>query len=137
MFNIIEKRTIFFIISALIIVAGIAGYFVNGGFNADIDFTGGSEIYVKLNTEYNENEIRDVLKDIEGVQVSSIQKVEDGAIIRTSELNPEQKIAVQDALNTAYSVATEEVAPAEEAPVAEEAPAVEAAAEEAPAEDAE
>ena len=127
MFNIIEKRTIFFIISALIIVAGIAGYFVNGGFNADIDFTGGSEIYVKFDAEYNENEIRDTLKDIEGVQVSSVQKVEDGAIIRTTELNPEQKIAVQDALNTAYSVATEE-APAEEAAPAEEvAPAEEAA----------
>ena len=103
MFNIIEKRNIFFIISALIIVAGIAGYFVNGGFNADIDFTGGSEIYVELNTEYNETAIRDAVNSVEGVQVSSIQKVEGkDAIIRTNELNPEQKVAVQTAILSAF-----------------------------------
>ena len=99
MFNIIEKRAIFFIISALVIAAGIVGYFVNGGFNADIDFTGGTEIYVNLGTEFDEMAIRDSLKDVEGVEISSVQKAEDSsAIIKTTELNMEQKVAAQDAI---------------------------------------
>ena len=35
MFNIVQKKSIFAIISILIVVAGIACYFINGGFNLD------------------------------------------------------------------------------------------------------
>ena len=103
MFNIVEKKWIFIIISALVIVAGIVGYFVNG-FNADIDFTGGSEITIKI-SKYDENAIRNAIDKIEGVRVSSIQKSgDDSAIIRTSELNLDQQIAVVDALNAAFPI---------------------------------
>lgn len=104
MFNIIENKKIFFIISAIIIAAGIVGFIVNGGFNTDIDFTGGSEVYVDLGTDYDENAIRDVLKGIDGVDVSTVQKSdENNAVIRTTELSMEQKIAVQDAIKEAFS----------------------------------
>ncbi len=107
MFNIIEKRTIFFIISAVVIIAGIAGFVVNGGFNTDIDFTGGTEIYVNLNAEFDEMAIRDSLKDVEGVEISSVQKSDENeAIIKTKELTQEQKIAAQDAIKAAFEGAT-------------------------------
>lgn len=50
MFNFVGKRNIFFIISALIIVAGIIAYIAFGGFNADIDFTGGYTMTVRVST---------------------------------------------------------------------------------------
>lgn len=104
MFNIIEKKKIFFIISAIIIAAGIVGFIVNGGFNTDIDFTGGSEVYVDLGTEYDENAVRDAVKGIDGVSVSTVQKSDgNSAVIRTTELSMEQKIAVQDAIKEKFA----------------------------------
>lgn len=106
MFNIIEKRAIFFIISAVVIIAGIAGFVINGGFNADIDFTGGTEIYVNLGTEFDEMAIRKSLEGVEGVNISSVQKAEDTtAIIKTTELNMDQKVAAQDAIKKAFEKA--------------------------------
>ncbi len=106
MFNIIEKRAIFFIISAVVIIAGIAGFVINGGFNADIDFTGGTEIYVNLGTEFDEMAIRKSLEGVEGVTISSVQKAEDTtAIIKTTELNMDQKVAAQDAIKKAFDKA--------------------------------
>ncbi len=106
MFNIIEKRAIFFIISAVVIIAGIAGFVINGGFNADIDFTGGTEIYVNLGTEFDEMAIRKSLEGVEGVTISSVQKAEDTtAIIKTTELNMDQKVAAQDAIKKAFEKA--------------------------------
>lgn len=104
MFNIIEKRSIFFIISAIVIIAGIVGFAINGGFNTDIDFTGGTEIYVNIGTEYNEMAIRDALKGVDGVEISSVQKSgETEAIIKTKELTQEQKVAAQDAIKAAFA----------------------------------
>ena len=103
MFNIIEKRAIFFIISAVVIIAGIAGFVINGGFNADIDFTGGTEIYVNLGTEFDEMAVRKSLEGVEGVEISSVQKAEDTtAIIKSSELSMDQKVAAQDAIKKAF-----------------------------------
>ncbi len=104
MFNIIENKKIFFIISAVIIAAGIVGFIVNGGFNTDIDFTGGSEVYVDLGTEYDENAIRDAVKGIDGVSVSTVQKSDgNNAVIRTTELSMDQKVAVQDAIKEKFA----------------------------------
>ena len=107
MFNIIEKRSIFFIISAIVIIAGIVGFAINGGFNTDIDFTGGTEIYVNIGAEYDEMAIRDALKGVDGVEISSVQKSgETDAIIKTKELSQEQKVAAQDAIKAAFADST-------------------------------
>ena len=107
MFNIIEKRSIFFIISAIVIIAGIVGFAINGGFNTDIDFTGGTEIYVNIGAEYDEMAIRDALKGVDGVEISSVQKSgETEAIIKTKELSQEQKVAAQDAIKAAFADST-------------------------------
>ena len=110
MFNIIEKRNIFFIISAIVIIAGIAGFIVHGGFNMGIDFTGGSQINVNLATEFNEDAIRDAVNKVEGVTVSNITKAgdigENGAIVTTKELTNDQKVAVQNAIIEAFPGST-------------------------------
>lgn len=110
MFNIIEKRNIFFIISAIVIIAGIAGFIFNGGFNMGIDFTGGSQINVNLSSEFNEKAIRDAVSKVEGVSISSVTKAgdigENGAIVTTAELSNDQKVAVQNAIIEAFPGST-------------------------------
>lgn len=54
MFNIIEKKKIFLGISIVVIVAGLIAFFAMG-FNADIDFTGGYTMSVKVVTEGSED----------------------------------------------------------------------------------
>ena len=109
MFNIIEKRKIFFIISAIVIVAGIVGFILNGGFNLGIDFTGGSQINVELGEDFNEAKIRDAVK-LDGVTVSSVTRSgdvsENGAIVTTTELTNDQKVEVQNAIKAAFPNAT-------------------------------
>ena len=50
MFNIVEKKKIFISVSVLVIVAGLIAFFAMG-FNADVDFTGGYTMSVKVVTE--------------------------------------------------------------------------------------
>lgn len=93
--NIVEKRFIFIIISLVIIAAGVACYFINSGFNLDIDFAGGTEIIIS-GIEYDEAKITKSLESIEGVEVSTVQKTEDGVLVKTKFLEDAQKTAVEN-----------------------------------------
>lgn len=105
MFNIIEKRAIFFTISAVIILAGIVSFFIQG-FNTDIDFKGGTEITVELNGKYDEAKIRDIVSSVKKVEISSIQKSESsglsGAIIMTDYLDDTQNADIKAAFAKEY-----------------------------------
>ncbi|WP_207289670.1 protein translocase subunit SecF [Senegalia massiliensis] len=57
--QIIQKKNIFFIISAIVIVIGIAMLFING-LNFGIDFTGGTLIQIDLGKEIPVSEIREI-----------------------------------------------------------------------------
>lgn len=81
-FNFIGRRKIWFIISLIVIIIGIAGYFIQGGFNFGIDFLGGSLIEVKFDADTDVSRIREVL-DENGYGSSIIQQTEsDQFIIR-------------------------------------------------------
>ena len=109
MFNIIEKRNIFFIISAVIIIAGIVSFFVQG-FNTDIDFEGGTEITVDFKGKYDENAIRKTVSSVKGVEVASVQKASanglNGAIIMVNYINDTQTKDLKAALTNEYKDAT-------------------------------
>lgn len=96
MFNIVEKKFIFMIISLVIIATGVVCFFING-FNADIDFAGGTEIIVS-GLKYNEKAITESLSAIEGVKVSTIQKTSDGILVKTMYLSDAQVTQVKDTL---------------------------------------
>jgi len=63
-FNFIGKRNIWFIISLAVIIIGITGYFLRGGFNLGIDFLGGSLIEVEFEKEVNVSEVREVMNEL-------------------------------------------------------------------------
>jgi len=63
-FNFIGKRNIWFIISLAVIIIGVAGFFLRGGFNLGIDFLGGSLIEVEFEKEVNVSEVREVMNEL-------------------------------------------------------------------------
>ena len=98
MFNIVEKKIIFIVISLVIIAAGIVSYFTFGGFNTDIDFAGGTEIVIS-GLKYDEGNITKIFKDIDKeIKISTIQKTEDGVMVKTKYLSDKQATLVKDTI---------------------------------------
>ena len=103
MFNIIEKRKIFFAIPAVIILVGLICFIAFGGFNADIDFTGGTAMEINLGEDFNENAIRDAINPIDGVTVSSVQSTgPQSALIKTTPIPQDKYEQVQAAVSEAF-----------------------------------
>ncbi len=91
-FNFVKNRKIFFIFTALVVVAGIVSFFVQG-FNFDIEFVGGTEIsYVleegKAITDKDEEAIKKlVIEEIGKENFSSLRVIgdnKDTVVIRTT-----------------------------------------------------
>lgn len=105
MFNIVEKKWTFIIISLVIIAAGIVSYFVHGGFNTDIDFSGGSEIII-TGIKYDEKAITKTLNSVKDVKVSSVQKIDDGVLVKTPYLSDKQASEIKDVIPKEYKGAS-------------------------------
>ena len=104
-FDFIGKRKIWFIISLVVIIAGVAGYFIQGGFNFGIDFLGGSLIEVEFDQDTSVAQIRDILEDT-GYGSSIIQQTDTNKyIIRIKaeeigkSLELDEKARILDALD--------------------------------------
>ena len=104
-FDFIGKRKIWFIISLIVVLIGVAGYFIQGGFNFGIDFLGGSLIEVEFDGSTDVGQIRDVLEDT-GYGSSIIHQTDDNKyIIRikaeeiVKSLEIEEKARILDALD--------------------------------------
>ncbi len=107
MFNIIEKRNIFFIIPSIIILVGIICFIAFGGLNADIDFTGGTAMEIDLGQAFNEDAIRDAINPVEGVTVSTVQSTgTNSALVKTTPIEHEKFEEVQNAVTSAFPDST-------------------------------
>ncbi|MCK4505036.1 MAG: protein translocase subunit SecD, partial [Candidatus Aegiribacteria sp.] len=90
-FSFVEMRKKTYVISGVILAIGAGAYFINGGLDLDIDFTGGLETNVVSNTEIGTDDLKNLLTDsgLQGVQVQKLMdyKGDGGAafVIRTSE----------------------------------------------------
>lgn len=93
MFNIVQKKFIFMAISLVIILAGVVCFFING-FNQDIDFAGGTQIVI-TGIKYDEKAITKSLESIKGVEVSTVQKTDDGVLVKTKFLSDDLKTQVE------------------------------------------
>ncbi len=78
------------------IIVGIAGYFINGGFNFGIDFLGGSLIEVEFEEETGVSEIREVMDDL-GYGSSILQQTRaDRYIIRIKAEEVGKPISIEE-----------------------------------------
>lgn len=87
--HLIKRRKIFYILSLLVILAGVVSLFVQG-LNLGIDFKGGSILQYRLGDQALTEDVNKLVSSKDFVQSVSVQKSEGDFYIRTPELNQEQ-----------------------------------------------
>ncbi len=104
-FDIIGRKYIWFIISALVIIPGLISIAMQG-FNLGIDFTGGTLLDLKFESPVAVNQIRDVLKDYK-LESSTIQLASNtqntaatNVFIRTHVLGEDERRSVLNGLKS-------------------------------------
>ncbi|MCK4671494.1 MAG: protein translocase subunit SecD, partial [Candidatus Aegiribacteria sp.] len=117
-FSFVEMRKKTYILSAVVLLIGAGAYFINGGLDLDIDFTGGLETNVISNTDIGTDDLKNLLTDsgLQGVQIQKLMDYEGDSgevafVIRTSETD---KDVVYTALEINGCVPMEYEADAEE-----------------------
>lgn len=114
----VGKKAIFFTISVICIVSGIAAMIYNGAsgndpFNYSIEFKGGTSTTVTFDKEYSIDEFNDnikpVIADIIGNNDIQGQKVNNSTqyVIKTQVLKPETREAFRDALVEQFNASEE------------------------------
>lgn len=109
--NFVANRIKFLILPVLIIVVGIAMYFVHGGFNFDVEFMGGVRMQVDFGQNVNNDEISKVVNDvlskngIEGkVTVQNSGDSGNQVVIKTPPVEEEMKNTIFNELKTKYTL---------------------------------
>lgn len=96
--NVIRKTKASLIISLSVILLGVVMYFVHGGLNLGIDFTGGSIVTLDLGQEYKTEDINEILDANNAGETTIVKSGENQAIIRLK-LKPEDELsAINDNL---------------------------------------
>ncbi len=91
--NVIEKRKIWYVISAVILLAGLVSMLVQG-LNLGIDFAGGNKTTVQFEQQVDIADLRTALNE-NGLEGSKIQEMDNGAfVLKTAEMDQ----AAEDAL---------------------------------------
>lgn len=110
----VGKRDIFFIIIGVVFLAGLVSFFVRG-FNWDIDFVGGTVSEYNLNKDVSPGDVSDIEKivtDTLGFAPSSVVRSGSPArqvVIKTRDINSEQRKAVFEALAGVYDMTEDDI----------------------------
>lgn len=116
-YNYTKHMKVFFTISAVLILVGIGGLFVNKAnigtvLKYDLDFSGGTQTQVTFNDKVPSNkEIENVFKDATGevANVSSIQG-ENAVLVKTNTLNLDKRTKLEKALTDKYGIDKKKIA---------------------------
>ena len=114
-FEFLKHRRIFYIISIVIIVVGMAFSFI-GGMNYGIDFTGGTMIQVEMGEQVEIKDIEKALKEYD-LNPSIIYAGEDNTqiVIKTTEaLDNKERAEVIDTLAGVFGITDEDVLSSEQ-----------------------
>ncbi len=118
--NFLGKRAIFFVISVVIIVVGLAGLGINNQkighpLNYSLEFVGGTSTTVTFNEDYTIEEIDEkivpVVEEITGDANIQTQKVQDSnaVVIKTRDLSLEERDAFNQAMADNFQVNEEDI----------------------------
>lgn len=101
--NFLKYRYIWIAISLIMIIGGIS-YGLLTGYKFDIDFMGGTRIQVDLKTEFDNNEIADIVNDIIGTKplVQKMSGGESSVSITTDVISEEQSLKIVEALKEKF-----------------------------------
>ncbi len=91
--NIIEKRKIWYIVSVVVLLAGMVSLLVQG-MNLGIDFVGGNKITVQFEGKIDIADLREAL-NANGLEGSKIQELDDGSfVLKTIEMDQDKQDSV-------------------------------------------
>lgn len=106
--NITSNKIKFLILPLVIIIAGVVMYFVNGGFNFDIEFMGGIRMQVDMEKEFDNEEVSAFLEETLGISPVIVQAGSGTtATIKTQPLEDEQKDKIYSSLKEKYGLTGE------------------------------
>ncbi len=106
--NVVNNKVKFLILPILIIVAGVVMYFVNGGFNFDIEFMGGVRMQVDMEKDFNNEEVSDFLEETLGISPIIVQSGSGTtATIKTQPIDDAQKDLIFSSLKEKYELTSE------------------------------
>lgn len=104
-FNFVGRRKIYYIISTVIILAGIGMYFKNGGLNLGVDFKGGRTYLVHFDKAVNTEDVKSQLTPVFGNETPEVKTAGEASQVKitTTFHIEDQDIktdkVVEDALN--------------------------------------
>ncbi|WP_029276255.1 protein translocase subunit SecDF [Pedobacter borealis] len=104
-FNFVGRRKIYYVISTIIIIAGIGMYFKNGGLNLGVDFKGGRTYLVHFDKAVNTEDLKAKLNPVFGNETPEVKTAgEDSQVKITTTFHIEDQDiktdkVVEDALN--------------------------------------
>ena len=99
--NIVGKRKLFYIVSVVLILAGMVSMLFQG-LNLGIDFTSGNKMIVQFEQDVNIAELRNALTET-GLTGSKIQELDDGSyVLKTSELTQDMEETLIGALEAKF-----------------------------------
>ena len=102
--SILKHKKIFFIVSLVVILAGIIAYIAFGGLNFGLDFMGGTEIRMNIGKEFDNNEISAIVEETAGVKPSVQKAGQTEVSIKTEEIDTEKRDAVVEAIKAKYEL---------------------------------
>lgn len=109
MLKICKNKLLYLILPVAIVLAGVAGLFINGGFQQDVDFAGGSTMQISMGRTLSDAErktIEDEVKNAAGIETAPrVQMTGAGfsdVLIKTSVLNDDQIKAAFEAVKKAF-----------------------------------
>ena len=112
MFNIVEKRHWYFLLSAVIIIPGLVAMIYaiimfGSPVKLSIDFTGGTLLELRFEETAQPADVREVLAE-NGFPGSAVTTTADETVlVRTKEMEPETKVGIMDALESAFGTVEE------------------------------
>lgn len=108
--DIIKNRKIYRIVSLIVLIIGLAMYFING-FNYGIDFTGGTVIEIELGKEVSVEEITHLVEKFDkDISVIHAGKDKEQLIIKsTLDLSNEDVLEITKIFEDKYNISQDEV----------------------------
>ncbi len=106
-FSFTKNKSKFFLFTAACIVLGIVCVLIRG-VNWDVDFVGGTEMNIRINSEDSNvaKEVENITKDIVGDKFSSVTSVSDSTgasyLVKTNEIDSETRESIIDKISEKY-----------------------------------
>jgi len=115
MLHVVERKSVYFVISGLLIVPGLV-FLLLGGLKPGIEFKGGTRFDVRYGTPPLVSEVTQVISDL-GHPEAQVLIAEGGRVeIRTFEMKPDEIAGVQKALQDKYGANIKDISPSAVSP---------------------